>query len=714
MEQFRFLAHREEDGREQTVLEHLTNTARRAAAFATAFGGDEQALLAGLAHDLGKYSQAFQRRIRGSPEQVDHSSAGMVECIRRKQTMAAFAVAGHHGGLPDGGNRTDTGDQGTLQGRYRRTMQGGLEPYDAWKQEVQLPQASIPDFVRRDPCVLMFYTRMLYSCLVDADFLDTEAFVQQTERPAPIVTMEALYRRLLNYTAQWGNAKTALNQQRNLILERCKSEGQQRPSGLYTLTVPTGGGKTVASLAFALSHAMAQGKNRVIYIVPYTAIIEQTAQVFRDILGSEAVLEHHSGMLWDLEENSDHPAYRMAQATENWDAPVIVTTAVQFFESLYHNRSSRCRKLHNIANSVLVFDEAQMLPLAYLHPCVYAIAQLVAHFRSTALLCTATQPALDKLLAQYLPNQPAVELCPSDLYNPDIFRRVTWQQMGCLSWSDLAQELEKCPQALCVVNTRKSAQELYTLLPREGTFCLTTLLYPAHRQRIYQEIRQRLNQGLPCRVVSTSLIEAGVDLDFPRVFREEAGLDSILQAAGRCNREGKRPAGESIATVFRSQTPIPPSLSRAAAAARVAMERFSDFSTPEAIHCYFEEWLDLSGQEAQDQQDIMGLMERGDLPFATIADRFHLIDSKGRTIYIPLEEGAGLVEQLRQKQYRRSLYRRLGRYSVTVYEGQFQALDRAGAVELLEDGAAILLDTGYYRQDTGLSDQPADGDRWII
>lgn len=714
MNQFRFLAHREEDGREQTVLEHLTSTARRGTTFAAAFGGEEQAQLAGLAHDLGKYSQAFQRRIRGSPEQVDHSSAGMVECIHRKQTMAAFAVAGHHGGLPDGGNRTDTGDQGTLQGRYRRVTQGGLEPYDAWKQEVQLPQASIPDFVRRDPCALMFYTRMLYSCLVDADFLDTEAFVQRAERPASIVTMEGLYQRLLNYTAQWGEAKTALNQQRNLILARCKSEGQRQPPGLYTLTVPTGGGKTVASLAFALSHAMTHGMNRVIYIVPYTAIIEQTAQVFRDIFGAEAVLEHHSGVLWDLEENADPLAYRMAQATENWDAPVIVTTAVQFFESLYHNRSSRCRKLHNIANSVLVFDEAQMLPLAYLRPCVYSISQLVAHFRSTALLCTATQPALDKLLAQYLPNQPAVELCPSSLYNPEIFRRVSWQRMGCCSWPDLARELEKCPQALCVVNTRKSAQDLYALLPQEGTFCLTTLLYPAHRQRIYQEIRQRLDNGLPCRVVSTSLIEAGVDLDFPRVFREEAGLDSILQAAGRCNREGKRPAEESVATVFRSQAPIPPSLSRAAAAARVAMEQFSDFSTPDAIHCYFEEWLDLSGQEAQDQQDIMGLMERGDLPFATIAERFHLIDSKGRTIYIPLEKGASLVEQLRQKQYSRSLYRQLGRYGVTVYEGQFQALDRSGAVEILDDGSAILLNTECYRQDTGLSEQTADLDRWIL
>lgn len=708
------LAHRSEDGRQQTILEHLTGTAKRSVTFAKAFHGEQQAELVGLAHDIGKYSEAFQRRIRGGKESVDHSSAGMVECWKRRQLTAAFAVAGHHGGLPDLGSRTDALDKGTLLARLERAKQIGLDPYERWQQEVCLPEATLPQWTQNDQKAWMFYTRMMYSCLVDGDFLDTEAFMEGAERTDTATSMETLWERLQAYTAQWEPAKGTLNQQRTLLLQQCKRTGSEYPSGLYTLTVPTGGGKTVASLAFALSHARTHHKDRVIYIVPYTSIIEQTAQVFRDILGKESVLEHHSGMLYDLEQMADPVDYRMAQATENWDYPVIVTTAVQFFESLYHNRSSRCRKLHNIANSVLVFDEAQMLPLAYLRPCVYAIAQLVAHYETTAVLCTATQPALDKLFAEFLPGQTIVELCPTELQDAEVFRRVSFHRQGRTTWEALCQQMEEHQQVLCIVNTRKSAQKLYEMLPPEGAFCLTTLLYPAHRQRIYREIKQRLLDGLPCRVVSTSLIEAGVDLDFPAVYREVAGLDSILQAAGRCNREGKRTAAESVVTVFQSEAPLPDGFSRAAAAAQVVMEAQEDLASRNAIRCYFEEWLDLSGKEAQDQQEILPLMEGKTLPFATIAERFHLIDSQGRTIYIPLEEGEELVEQLRAKQYTRDLYRRLGRYGVTVYEGQFQSLYRAGAVEILEDGSVVLLNTALYRQDTGLQNAAQSVEDWIL
>ena len=355
------MAHISTHGQTQSVFEHLLGTASLAKRFGLAFGGDAQAELAGLSHDIGKYSEAFQKRLHGACIQVDHSTAGAVECWLRRQVFAAFAVAGHHGGLPDGGSQTDGPDQTTLLGRIKRA--GMLEPYASWNQEIVLPQAGVPNFLMSSSgAELMFFTRMLYSCLVDADFLDTEAFMEGQTRETNSVSMKQLFQMLQNYISCWFPPKGKLNRQRCRILEHCIREGECQAPGLFSLTVPTGGGKTVASLAFALSHAKKCGLRRVIYVIPYTSIIEQTATVFREILGSENVLEHQSNLLFGREEEANPNTIRLAKATENWDIPVVVTTAVQFFESLYACRSSQCRKLHNIAGSVIIFDEAQMLP----------------------------------------------------------------------------------------------------------------------------------------------------------------------------------------------------------------------------------------------------------------------------------------------------------------------------------------------------------------
>ena len=710
-----YLAHLSIDGREQTVLAHLKGTAERCAFFASDFGGEDQGRLAGLAHDLGKYSGAFQRRLRDGGPKVDHATAGAFECFSRNQGFAAFAVAGHHGGLPDGGGQADPPDAGTFLGRVNKAKHGRLGDYSAWKRELSLPKAAPPP-CGREKLSGMFFTRMLFSCLVDADYTDTGAFMAG-DKPAQgdPLSMALLWERLQQYIGPWFPPKGELNARRCAILEQCIREGERRAPGLYTLTVPTGGGKTAASLAFALAQAKAGGMKRVVYVIPYTSIIEQTADTFRKILGEEAVLEHHSGVLFDLgeDEASTPETEELTRATEAWNAPVVVTTAVQFFESLFSCKPSQCRKLHNLARSVLVFDEAQMLPIPYLRPCVWAISQLVEHYGASAVLCTATQPALGPLFREFAPALPMEELCPMNWEAWSSFRRVTFQRAGQLTWEELAGQLQSQEQVLCVVNTRKAAREVFQALTGEGNFHLSTLMYPAHRRAVLAEVRRRLHEGLPCRVVSTSLIEAGVDVDFPAVYREEAGLDSILQAAGRCNREGERPAGESLVTIFRGENKPPKPFETAVGAGRRVLEQYDDVASRQAVHAYFHLLLDLKGREAQDKEGILPLMEKEFFPFRTVAERFHLIDGPTATVYVPKGEGAALAEQLRSGEHSRALYRRLGQYGVSVYQWDLEALDQAGALERLPDGSVLLTDLSLYTGGTGL-DLEADGGRGLF
>ena len=715
MDTYAYLAHLTEDGRTQTILEHLKGTASLCSAFAAAFDAEAQGQLAGMAHDIGKYSAAFQRRLHGGPK-VDHASAGAFECLKAQQLAAAFAISGHHGGLPDGGGRGDAAGTGTFWGRINRASQRNLEDYHAWQSEFSLPHANTPAFAgtRLEG---MFFTRMLFSCLVDADYTDTGAFMDNSPYlPASSSSMEELWRRLETYVSGWFPPKGALNMQRCVILEQCMSAGAQYGPGLFTLTVPTGGGKTVASLSFALAQAKARRMKRIVYVIPYTSIIEQTAQAFREILGDENVLEFHSGVQFDQQEDdaSSPETAPLTRSVETWDVPVIVTTAVQFFESLYACQPSKCRKLHNLAQSVLIFDEAQMLPLPYLRPCVWAIAQLVRHYGASAVLCTATQPSLDPIFQEFAPEIPIREICPMAEAHWESFRRVSFQQAGTLSWMDLAARLQQQEQVLCVVNTRRAAREVFHQLSGPGNFHLSTLMYPAHRRRILDEIRRRLRDGLPCRVVSTSLIEAGVDVDFPAVYRELSGLDSILQAAGRCNREGKRPPEDSIVTIFQGEDPPPRLFETSIGAGKIVLDHCQDVSSRAAIHTYFSTLLDLKGAEAQDAHHILPLMESEFFPFRTVAERFHLIESPTTTVYLPLEEGAGLVELLRSGQYSRTLYRRLGQYGVSVYPQHLAALEQAGALEHLEDGSVVLRDIGLYTQTTGLTLEPSGGNALFI
>ena len=633
-----------------------------AGGFAKGFGYLDDGLLAGLVHDLGKYSDAFQRRIR-NPDHcgpVDHSTAGALLLMRHACPLAAMAVAGHHAGLPDLGSYGEL-EGPTFMSRMNRARRAGdcnpLALAQAGEAQLDIPQSAFLHGTRSAKPMTsskrserwslytdMMLTRMLFSALVDADRLDAEFFTSNRIDRAEHHILESLKKHLgpQNLTSGRVPAFDALREasltvsverdaedrsridrlaaimeeaadgylaapdkrpidiRRCELLERCLACGKD-PSygtGLYTLTAPTGSGKTISSIAFALEHARTNNLRRVIYVIPYTSIIDQTVGQFEAIFGTDAVLPHYSEAPYQLKNESDmdETDLRRALAAENWNAPIVVTTAVQFFESLYSNATSRCRKLHNIADSVIVFDEAQTLPVPYLRPCVRAIAELVERYGSTAVLCTATQPELQPLFDESFDGDHVrvPEISPFTRDDRDSFRRVTIKRLGDIALDALAERLGHHKQVLCVVNTRSKAQCLHDRLAEddaEGSFCLTTLQCAADRQRLFAEIRDRLDAGASCRVVSTSLIEAGVDVDFPVAYREEAGLDSVIQTAGRCNREGRRPVSESVVHVFSTEGGCAPFLRQNIAAFRAVADRHADLNTDEAVRAYFAEVL---------------------------------------------------------------------------------------------------------------------------
>ncbi len=699
-----------QDGTEefQTVSDHVNGVSLLAGEFARPFGAEDLAKAAGEAHDLGKCTKGFQDRLLRDGPIVDHATAGAKICWEKREPHAAFCVLGHHTGLPDMGVRGDQSGGPTFWGRMNRASEA--EPADT--AGFAIGAANPPAYVNRNSLTDFFFVRMLYSCLVDADFLDTERFMSGGRESVP-TDMRALWEKLNRYIGEKLEPLSGeLNDRRRAILHACIQAGERERPGLFTLTVPTGGGKTVSSLAFALRHAVTYGKRRVVYVIPYTSIIDQTVEKFSEILGEENVLAHHTGVSYDTGEYATEESVRKAKATENWDMPVIVTTAVQFFESLYASRSSSCRKLHALADSVVIFDEAQTLPIPYLAPCVHAIAELVAHYGVSAVLCTATQPALQPLFDRFLSGETAREICPSESADDPVFERVTYRRAGVLSHEDVCREMNGREQVLCIVNSRKKARDVFEGLCGDGCFHLSTLMYPAHRAEKLHEIRERLASGRPCRVVSTSLIEAGVDVDFPEVFREMAGMDSIVQAAGRCNREGKSPASKSLVTIFEPETPPPPMFAAAIGAAKVSLEQSED--VPGAVDRYFRELFDLKGEDALDQKRIIHRIQRGDFPFRSIAEDFHLIDSPTKTVYIPQGEGEKWVSALKEGNHSRALYRKLSRYAVSVYPNHFRHLYALGDMEELDEDTGILTNTGLYSEDTGLSLREEEGQAFIL
>lgn len=705
-----YLAHIDGD-RAQSIKDHLQGTADLAEEFAAKFGKSDWGYCCGMLHDIGKYSQEFQRKIHENLNiQVDHSTAGAKVCneLGGYYWLLTYCIAGHHAGLPDLGRK---GLPSSLLGRLEKM----LCDYSAFEKEIKISQITTPPITmdpEKDPhFALSVFIRMLYSCLVDADFLDTERFMSNgTIQRDSGECMEVLLDKLYNRISDWleNRDDITIDGRRSEILRNCLEMGKS-PKGLFHLTVPTGGGKTVASLAFALQHAVEHHMDRVIYVIPYTSIIEQNAQVFREILGNENVLENHSNVDYEISEEFKP----MQLAAENWDKPVVVTTNVQFFESLYANKSSKCRKLHNIVNSVIIFDEAQMLPPNYLKPCMAMIEELLQQYGTSIVLCTATQPALQ----QFLPEKyVARELCPRRDEQFRFFERVTYQDIDTVTEEEMVEKLQQERHALCIVNTRKRAQQLYERLQGEGVYHLSTTMYPVHRRRVLAEIVERLDDknGEKCIVISTSLVEAGVDLDFTSVYRELAGVDSIIQAAGRCNRNGDRGKEDSIVRIFRWNERENVSGQRQQIdTTKNLLAEGRDITTLENITEYFRRLYHIKG-ESLDMKKILEKFDGGNYQFATVAKDFKLIEENTVTVYIDQEpEAKALLQEIRQQGLTKSRMRKAGQYCVSVrkkgeYEKHnmlFDEMYRAGMLEEVDPGAKdfwVLTQEEQYREDTGL------------
>lgn len=727
-----FYAHtKENEGKEkwQKLIDHLKNTADLAAEMGCDAGIPELARIAGMAHDLGKYSQAFQRRLDGSTQRVDHATAGAQELWklfadkRRWQTLIlAYAIAGHHGGLLDYGSAGDVAGESTLCGRLKKEV----KDYSAYRTEIDLSELALPALsLKRTSNMgfsVSFLARMLYSMLVDADWLDTETSVNSGAKPrGGHDDIQALAKRFNQALHQFDNPQNAINRKRTETLTACQIKAAE-PQGIFTLTIPTGGGKTLASMAFGLNHAATHGLKRIVYVIPFTSIIEQNAGVFKNYLGEENVLEHHSNFDWeqfkrrDKAENQDDETNKVAEklrlASENWDIPIVVTTNVQFFESLFASQKSRCRKLHNLAKSVIIFDEAQTLPREFMQPCMLAVQELVLNYGATAVFCTATQPELKR----FLPEMPEfTELAPNPQGLFDFYKRVQVKQIGTLTDDELLKRLNSHEQVLCIVNTRKHARGLFEKLNTEGSFHLSTLMCPAHRKETLLEVRKRLKNRETCRVVSTQVLEAGIDVDFPVGYRALAGLDSIIQAAGRVNREGKNPNGGDI-FVFEPNTEFikrtPTFIKQTSEVARsVLREQNSDPTSMQAIHAYFNLLFNLQDQHAFDAKEVLLCLKGPDgFDFRTAAEKFRLIDNNTVAVIIPRDEEArDLVKRLTFVQHPIGILRKLQNYTVNIYENEFNSLNALGVIEMAADTYAVLKDMSYYDNRTGILLPATDG-----
>lgn len=704
------ISHIDMNGNIQSNEEHQKGVAKLASQFASKFSMADLCYIMGLLHDKGKEQLEWQKYIQGvtgyNEEYANiktgpnHSYVGAV--IAQKQypqiaPLIAQPIAGHHRGLYDYCDYIEE----TKRDIPRNVIIDNPIPYQ------------FPRLDELKPFDLHHIIRMLFSCLVDADSLDTEAFMnsEQAKLRGSHTSMPELLELMKKHLqALKANAQdTEVNHIRNYVQEQC-IKFSQGDGGFYSLTVPTGGGKTLASVLWALHHAVRNHLQRIIIAIPYTSIIVQTAATLKRIFGEDNVLEHHSNMNPDDIKDKELRE-RLQLATENWDYPIIVTTNVQFFESLFSNRRSDCRKLHNIAKSVVILDEVQTLPLDFYRPIVDTLNTLQRVFGSSVLFTTASQPILSGRIEGTNPKasfdalSSVHEIIPDAANLHDKLRRVKLQFMdGAKSYDDIAGELSKHQQVLCIVNTRRDAKELYDRLPKEG-ICLhlSRMMCPTHVSATIEHIKTalKLQKNQPLRVIATQLIEAGVDIDFPVVFRQEAGLDSILQAAGRCNREGKHDICTTYVFSLCKEHPLPPGFMTQTNNARLNMGQQHDWFAPEAMACYFKQLH--SRIDNFDSKQIKELLYKQECEFEEAARQFHLIDDQTTSVIINWNDSIKLYEQLISQGPSYDLMKKLSHYSVNIRKRDFDKLQSIGAIEEPFENIYAVTNPSFYKADTGLT-----------
>lgn len=707
----------------QPLKEHLVNVSKLAGEFAAKFGNKEMGEVIGLAHDIGKYSKEFQKRLFGSKERVDHSSAG-AQLMREKYRdiiglILAYGIIGHHGGLKD--YYGTKGESSTMEERLLKN----IDPYYNYLKEITFPDhvtLNIQSLLKSQMSFsLSFYIRMLFSCLVDADFLDTERYInkEKTVKRGVNISIEDLNDKLGAGLESMKKDKklTKINQIRNEVQSDCLRAAEDEP-GMFTLTVPTGGGKTLSSAAFALKHAKKYGLERIIYVIPFTSIIEQNASVFRTFLGDENILEHHSNVDYREELDSEHYTRSLQEerwrlAAENWDIPFVVTTSVQFFESLYHHKTSKCRKLHNLAKSVIIVDEAQSIPIDYFKLCLEGLKELSRSYGSSVVLCTATQPYIDQFFIEEKKPREIISR-PVKLYEE--CKRVDVEYLHNISDEELSQRLLDNKKVLCIVNTKRHAHILYkkvSEISSEGIYHLSTHMYPEHRREVLDKIRNRLKTEKRCIVISTSLIEAGVDISFPCVYRSLTGIDSIVQAAGRCNREGESKDEHGNKTngtvyVFESSEmhAIPKGwMSYTASIGKEILSRYEDPISLNAIEEYFKQ-LFSRDSTVLDKKGIFEEYNKNLLHynFKELSEKLTLIDSPTHPIIIQNKiEARNWIKELKFAQYPLSIVRKLQKFMVNVYSYELEKMKNDQSVVLVQDGLyALDVDDSLYSDSEGL------------
>lgn len=743
----------------QKLSEHLVNTEAHCARFVGSFSDAEIGRQMGALHDVGKYNPDFQRRLEKEDLLVPHAYAGALECEalfeESKESnflyrLVGMAISGHHSGLKDYDlycERLRAYDRATYAAWKEEAAERSFLNARAWVESrtfltprADSAESSAQEWAGKQLLgfSLQMFGRFLFSSLVDADRIDAQNFPdgaadRYMTQCAKLADLEACFDAHMA-KLQKDAKPTPLNAIRSGIQRDCLAAAKGE-RGFYSLSVPTGGGKTLSSMAFALAHAKEHGMERVIYAIPFTSIIEQNAQVFADIFGRDNVLEHHSNFELPLPETGDDREERSRSealerrklAEENWHEPVVVTTNVQFFESLFAHKPGRARKVHHIANSVVILDEVQAIPVEFLQPCMAALQELVANYGCTVVFCTATQPEFDRN-ALFLTDVQIREII-ADV--PGLFgalRRTEETYLGEQSLAQVSKRLLGERQALCIVNTKRHARDLARALAQAGAkdvYHLSTNLYPEHRKAVLEKIRKRLKDDLPCRVISTQLIEAGVDIDFPAVYRAAAGIDSVVQAAGRCNREGRRAAGRVCVFAPEEKYRGKGYLERTAQIGGLTIEKYPRFLECDAVRAYFRDLFNFE-RERTDQKEILrlcgdsviqktGKPVKVQIPYEAIGDAFKLIADDTYALVIPTAEAEALLARAAFAPHLGGILRELAQYTVNVRKHELQWLAKQGALNKVAESIAVLADKNLYDKTYGLLlESPDNFDDYIV